>query len=196
MNQNNSRLLKAISTMQNQVTRLERRQPFEAVSSATYTANLALGAGVETFIPYNYFYINQGFYYNEDGAYWVCMSAGIYNISMTLATSVNVSDLLVRMYIGTSPTTLPAIAYQAISVGSGVARNLHAVSFSTPYPLVEGWTFRFSVQSSVACDLTYRNFQLVQLPAPMISIVQIAQNYPTPANANDWYYEDTEPEPR
>ena len=196
MSQDNKRLIRAVSTIENRLNRVERKQPFDAVSSATYTQNLALTAGVESFIPYDYFFVNQGIYYNEQDAYWVCMSSGIYNISMTLTFSVNIGDVLVRMYIGTSQTNIPGIGYQAISVGNGVNRSLHAVSFSTPYPLEEGWSFRFSVQVPTSCNLTYRNFQNVQFPAPMISIVQIASGYDAPANPNDWYYEPDEVEPR
>jgi len=195
-NPSNTRLLRAVSDIQNQVTRMSRRQPFEAVSVATYTENMVLAANVEQIIPYNYFYVNQGFYYNQEGAYWVCMSRGLYSIGMTLTTDINVTSLWVRMYIGISPTSLPVIGYQSIPVGNGVARNLHSVSITTPFQLEEGWSFRFSIEAPVACTSTYRNYNFVQWPAPMISITQIAGGYDIPANPNDWYYEPNEVEPR
>lgn len=115
---------------------------------------------------------------------------------MTMATSVNVDSLLVRMYIGVSPTSLPGIGYQFVPVGNGVGRTLHSVTFGTPYQLEEGWSFRFSVAPSVSCNFVFRNYNAVQYPTPMISITQIANGYDIPANPNDWYYEPNEVEPR
>ena len=196
MNQNDTRLLKAISQLENRISLLERKQYNEVVSVATCTEDVALTAGVQSPIPYNYFYANQGIYYNEDEKFWVCMSAGIYSIGMTFGFSANVTDVLVRMYIATEQTTYPNLGYLVQSVGNGVNRSLHATSFCTPYVLEEGWTFRFSIQTNVTCNLAFRNYQFVQWPTPMISIVQIASNYDFPAETNEWYYEPNEVEPR
>jgi hypothetical protein len=175
---------------------MSRRQPIEAVSIATCTEAIALTANTESFIPFDYFYVNQGLYYNVENSYWVCMSRGTYNISMTMSTSINVTSLLLRMYIGTSPTSVPGIGYMIIPVGNGVARNIHSVGFSTTYQLEEGWTFRFSIAPPVDCSFGFRNFNLVQYPTPVVSITQIAGGYDIPTNVNDWYYEPNEIEPR
>ena len=194
MSQNNVRLLKAISGLQNQVNRLERRQPYEAVSVATRDSDMAIDANVDYQLIFNQFRMNQGIYYDTTNFYWTVMSSGIYSISIALATSPPVTGLQWRLRIGSTPQSIPGVGWRVAWLGNGTASNIFSGTMTVFLP--EGWTFFTTVNSTVATTITYRDPSIAQFEAPVITIAQISQAYDPPAEVNEWYFEPTEIEPR
>ena len=183
-----------ISGLQNQIDRLERKQPYEAAFTGTYNENVAYTANVEQRFYINEVSINQGFIFDDVESYWTVMSGGVYAINLQLSTSVNLTSVQWRLFIATNPIDPPAIGYRYHTIASPVARALHSGTMLVY--LKEGWRFSHGIALNADATLVYRNFALVQFPAPLMTITQMSGDYEQPNTVNEWYYEDGDVEPR
>lgn len=193
-NDNNARLLRMISGLQNQIDRLERKQPYEAVFVGTRNEDTAFTANVEQRFYINEVSINQGLIFDDVESYWTVMSGGVYAINLQLATSVGLTAVQWRLFIGPNPIDPPAIGYRYHTIASPVPRALHSGTMIVY--LEEGWRFSHGIALSADATLVYRNPALFAFPAPVMTITQLSGAYEQPNTVNEWYYEDGDEEPR
>lgn len=190
-------MIRAITGMQNQVNRLERKQPIEAVFLGTYDEPVALPPNVEVSFNISTVLMNQGIYFKPvvntlPEMRWICMSSGLYMIGFQLFFNVPVPTVTFRMMYSTISTAMPTATYTA----SIIQAPANLANGSMLAYLEEGWTFAFGITVSTNATLLVRQIGIDQNVSPILSIAQISREYDTPSTDNEWYYEDNLVAPR
>lgn len=186
----NTKLLKMISTLQNRLDRVERKQTANACLYATQSYEVFLLANVEGSIGFEVPIYQEGILVRLNSANsgdYVVMSAGMYVISISMFLSPLVADAQVRLYISRD-NGVNYFAASQMNMFGATGRTAGTVTFVQYFE--EGDNFNFRMLVPTDTTIKVRTESQFSFKSPYISIVQVTGELDPVDNPNDWYGDD------
>lgn len=195
----NTKLLKMISTLQNRLDRVERLRPANAALQVTARMTQPISSVNTNYIVWNFqdsVVFNDGIICVQtsiadvygDGYNFMIMNEGLYSITFDGFLSPAVADVQVRLYTGGPGEKFSYLTKVAKQMNGMGANGRTGFSATTTYYFKEGDVFSIVLLVPTDTTLLSRTFEgEVNYGTPYLTVAQLTGAYETPAEPNEWY---------